>query len=1058
MFSEGGGWENDPKTQLNNLTEFFDSLETNRSLVFFYLKDGQPFIETSQRIIAGIGRIKKIGPQHFFGTPANDQNQRNPVWSRAVTQDFPDEGFRLPLQEYLSGGHDASDVLCLVPPTLTDSFSYVSEHVSDDGAITIIERLMESLDKVKEQGLIKGDWDHHLAWLDKVLGEVWQDRGPYPGIASVLAFLGCKTGVTFQRQILRPLSEKGEDSWAFVESILNGSREAAFPGHTKSMLDAALKWKGESESRRDLLRTMARFAVTTAQVERIAHPIKRREAGISFEDSELIANPYLISENDLGEKESAPITFETIDHGMLPDRRNGTGSIEAIATDDDRRIRALLGDILGAAADDGDSLLSLDETCRRAERHLAHERKCLPDPIRIQATLEFYEECLTFTDHPAGSLVARRTLAEDEGLVRQRLSGMIGRTYPQADLDWRAIVDGVLPDPSDTGAVDEETARAEKAEALKSAFASRFCVITGRAGTGKTTVARAFIEGVEQADGKTSLLLLAPTGKARIRLQETTGKEAKTIHQFLAENGWIHFGAGFDFNRDGGTKSGAATVILDEASMISIDLLAALFRAIDWDQVRRFVLMGDSNQLPPIGPGRPFADVIAWLKADDERQSKLFELRNRGRFQDADSLALQLSDGYSSGDSSPGDDEVLAMVARGEVQGSDLEVRYWSDANELEEMLHERISSLMLDGAGRGDYGALDKSFKGSENEPFPDAWQILSPVRRHQFGTDEINRRIQLDYRSALLQMSKDRRHIGKRQLPRPAGDQQIVWNDKVIQIRNEHRRSWVDGTQGDQYRYVANGEVGIVTWAERKNSRDQLMVIFGTQPSLRFKYFTNEVNDRLELAYAITVHKSQGSDFDTVFLVLPRSAATLSRELIYTALTRFKKRLVLLLEQDIRVLEQYRKPSESEVTRRNSNLFNLAMRPDTVGFPYPENLIHRTSSGILVRSKSEVIVADTLTRLGISSKYEEPLYAKDSDIDFRLPDFTIAHEGETWYWEHLGMLSKPSYAEAWERKKDWYQSNGWLEKVVTSEDGPDGSIDVPAIEQVAKERILDF
>jgi hypothetical protein len=216
--------------------------------------------------------------------------------------------------------------------------------------------------------------------------------------------------------------------------------------------------------------------------------------------------------------------------------------------------------------------------------------------------------------------------------------------------------------------------------------------------------------------------------------------------------------------------------------------------------------------------------------------------------------------------------------------------------------------------------------------------------------------------------------------------------------------------------------------------------------------------VNDRLELAYAITVHKSQGSDFDTVFLVLPRSAATLSRELIYTALTRFKKKLVLLLEQDIRVLEQYRKPSESEVTRRNSNLFSLAMRPDTVGFPYPENLIHRTSSGILVRSKSEVIVADTLTRLGIFYEYEEPLYSKKNETDFRLPDFTIAYEGETWYWEHLGMLSKPSYAEAWERKKAWYQSNGWLDKVVTSEDGADGSIDVPAIERVAKERILDF
>ena len=373
-------------------------------------------------------------------------------------------------------------------------------------------------------------------------------------------------------------------------------------------------------------------------------------------------------------------------------------------------------------------------------------------------------------------------------------------------------------------------------------------------------------------------------------------------------------------------------------------------------------------------------------------------------------------------------------------------------------MMHDRISLLMLNGADRGDYSAMDASFRDESNSPFPDAWQILSPVRRHQFGTDEINRRIQLEYRDNFMEMCRRRQYLGKRQLPRPAGDQQIVSNDKEIQVRNERRRSWMLDTDRDQSRYVANGEVGIVTWAERRNSRDQLTVVYGTQPSVRFKYYSGEVNETLELAYAITVHKSQGSDFDTVFLVIPRSAATLSRELIYTALTRFKEKLVLLIEQDIRVLEQFRKPQESEVMRRNSNVFTLAMRPETIGFPHPENLIHRTSTGVLVRSKSEVIVADTLTRLGIDYKYEESLHDKEDPTDFRLPDFTIAYEGETWYWEHLGMLSIPSYAAAWERKKTWYQRNGWLTMVITSEDGSDGSIDVPSIERIAKERILDL
>lgn len=96
-------------------------------------------------------------------------------------------------------------------------------------------------------------------------------------------------------------------------------------------------------------------------------------------------------------------------------------------------------------------------------------------------------------------------------------------------------------------------------------------------------------------------------------------------------------------------------------------------------------------------------------------------------------------------------------------------------------------------------------------------------------------------------------------------------------------------------------------------------------------------------------------------------------------------------------------------------------------------------------MRSKSEVIVADTLTRLGMSYRYEGRLEARDEPNDFRLPDFTIMYEGDTWYQEHLGMLSVPSYLEKWERKQTWYEKNSYNDSLLTSEDGADGSIDVP-------------
>lgn len=224
-----------------------------------------------------------------------------------------------------------------------------------------------------------------------------------------------------------------------------------------------------------------------------------------------------------------------------------------------------------------------------------------------------------------------------------------------------------------------------------------------------------------------------------------------------------------------------------------------------------------------------------------------------------------------------------------------------------------------------------------------------------------------------------------------------------------------------------------------------------------MTYRYYANEVDDNLELAYALTVHKAQGSEFDVVFLVIPKSAATLSRELLYTGLTRFRQKLVLLIEgRDTRVLEALRNARASDTVLRNTHLFELALRDETSDIPYVHHLIHRTRRGVLVRSKSEVIVADVLTSLGISYDYERPLASPTNPRDFRLPDFTVSYEGDTWYWEHLGMLAVPSYRAAWERKKQWYQENNFWDRVIVSEDGEDGSIDAAAIEAVARERIL--
>lgn len=240
-----------------------------------------------------------------------------------------------------------------------------------------------------------------------------------------------------------------------------------------------------------------------------------------------------------------------------------------------------------------------------------------------------------------------------------------------------------------------------------------------------------------------------------------------------------------------------------------------------------------------------------------------------------------------------------------------------------------------------------------------------------------------------------------------------------------------------------------------------DRLEVEFSTQRGTAYKFWLREMGGDegtppLELAYAITIHKSQGSEFGRTFVVVPSPCRLLSRELLYTALTRQREHVTVLHQGEISDLQQYSKAAYSEAARRVTNLFR---DPDPVelGGKYLEaGLIHKTRKGIAVRSKSEVIIADMLFSKGIDFDYERPLEIAG---ERKLPDFTIedSDSGVTYYWEHLGMLQRPSYRKKWEEKKAWYTTHGILDEAVgggengmliTTRDGDDGSISSAAIE----------
>ncbi len=196
--------------------------------------------------------------------------------------------------------------------------------------------------------------------------------------------------------------------------------------------------------------------------------------------------------------------------------------------------------------------------------------------------------------------------------------------------------------------------------------------------------------------------------------------------------------------------------------------------------------------------------------------------------------------------------------------------------------------------------------------------------------------------------------------------------------------------------------------------------------------------------------------------FVVLPNPCRVLSRELLYTALTRQRDHVTVLMQGNLADLKAYSSAVYSETAARLTNLFNAPAPVEVDGRFIEAGLIHKTRKGITVRSKSEVIIADLLFSKQIDFQYERPLIAMDGS--WRSPDFTVDDDttGRTIYWEHLGMLQRPSYRRKWAAKLLWYKNHGMLPykegggpngMLVTTEDGEDGSISSADIEVLVDE-----
>lgn len=293
-------------------------------------------------------------------------------------------------------------------------------------------------------------------------------------------------------------------------------------------------------------------------------------------------------------------------------------------------------------------------------------------------------------------------------------------------------------------------------------FAKPLCVLSGAAGTGKTTVIKAILDNIERVHGAgTSFLLMAPTGKAAERIKTQTGKTSSTIHSYLAKSGWIN--KNFTFKNTGG-KGGqdVNTIIIDESSMIDLRLFATLFRAINWNSVQRLILIGDPNQLPPIGRGKAFADTIAWLNEEypgnvgtltDNIRQLVNEVEGNGHG------ILDLADIFIQEHQQSSDPELVTerkakkedLFEKIQLEGNgnvvkDLGVYFWNEQEELESLLTNVMIRDMQEVTKLDAAGGVDKLWqemirdKKERYKSNPEVVQVISPYRGEFYGTGSLN------------------------------------------------------------------------------------------------------------------------------------------------------------------------------------------------------------------------------------------------------------------------------------------------------------------------------
>jgi len=661
------------------------------------------------------------------------------------------------------------------------------------------------LPAVGERLMVTGRWSNHTSYGRQFEAEFLERLMPQTAM-EIMNYLSSRVikGIG-PRMAARIVEHFGTDTLLVMER--EPERLAEVPGISR---EKALRFGEEFKLQVGMRQLMEFFAVHHLPAELAVRTYKL------YGDSTvelLYDDPYLLMEEGL----EAP--FGAVDRFAIE---------LGVAGDDPRRVEAGI-------------LFELNY-------NLTAGHSFLPEDKLVAATAQ-----LLSVDMDIVRQAAQRLLEADR-LVRQSLAGItviyLPDLYEAESYCARSLLNFAhhsFPAPKNLEKMIRTAAKrggieysAQQEQAIREAATSGLLLITGGPGTGKTTI----LNGILELFGQMQLrcLLAAPTGRAAKRLTEVTGEDASTIHRLLEATIDPKTGKMF-FVRDEDSPLKADVVIVDEMSMVDVQLLHCLLQAVP--EGKRLILVGDPDQLPPVGPGFPFSDM---LRSGELPTVQLTEIFRQAR------------------------ESLIVMNAHRVNRGELPELKTTtSDFFFMRRQSEDAVAQLIRDLC----------TTRLPKNMGIPaDQIQVLSPTRKGGVGTVSLNRMLQ----AALNPAAPDKKEHS-------FGEYIFREGDRVMQIRNNYDIIWKKTDGSAVGTGIFNGDVGTITAID--TGTESMTIVFDDREAA---YDFTQLNE-LEPAYAMTVHKSQGSEYRCVILTAWNgSPYLLSRSILYTAITRARELLIIV------------------------------------------------------------------------------------------------------------------------------------------------------------------